>query len=60
MLTGTVWDHLGPSTGHSQTTGLFFSSRTDNQIVALILTVLVCGALYLVGTSGVTGFVTET
>jgi ABC-2 type transport system permease protein len=36
--------------------GLFFSSRTDNQIVSLILTVLLGGALYLVGTSGVTAF----
>ncbi len=37
--------------------GLFISSRTDNQIVSLILTVLVCGLFYLVGTSGVTDFV---
>lgn len=37
--------------------GLFISSRTDNQIVALILTVLVCGLFYLVGSSGVTDFV---
>ncbi len=37
--------------------GLFFSSRTDNQIVSLILTVLVGGALYLIGTKGVVGFV---
>ena len=37
--------------------GLFVSSRTDNQIVALISTVLLCGALYLVGAPGVTGFV---
>ena len=35
--------------------GLFVSSRTDNQIVALILTVLICGGLYLVGTASVTG-----
>ena len=34
--------------------GLFVSSRTDNQIVALIVTVLLCGALYLVGTRLVT------
>ena len=40
--------------------GLFFSSRTDNQIVALILTVLVCGSFYLVGTGAVTGFVGDT
>lgn len=37
--------------------GLFISSQTDNQIVALILTVLVCGAFYLIGTSTVTGLV---
>lgn len=37
--------------------GLFVSSRTDNQIVALILTVLVGGVFYLVGTPGVTKFV---
>lgn len=36
--------------------GLFLSSRTDNQIVALILTVLVGGLFYLVGTSGFTQF----
>lgn len=37
--------------------GLFVSSRTDNQIVALILTVLVGGLFYLVGSRGVTDFV---
>ena len=37
--------------------GLFMSSRTDNQIVSLILTVLVCGLLYLLGSGGVTDFV---
>jgi ABC-2 type transport system permease protein len=37
--------------------GLFVSSRTDNQIVALILTVLVCGAFYLIGTTQITGLV---
>jgi ABC-2 type transport system permease protein len=37
--------------------GLFISSRTDNQIVALILTVLVCGAFYLIGTTQLTGLV---
>ncbi len=31
--------------------GLFVSSRTDNQIVALIITMLVGGLLYLVGTA---------
>ena len=37
--------------------GLFVSSRTDNQIVALIVTVLLCGALYMVGTQGITSLV---
>lgn len=37
--------------------GLFISSRTDNQIVSLILTVLVCGLFYLIGSSGITDFV---
>lgn len=36
--------------------GLFVSSRTDNQIVALILTVLLSGFFYLVGSSGITSF----
>lgn len=36
--------------------GLFISSRTDNQIIALILSVLVCGFFYLVGSSGITNF----
>lgn len=36
--------------------GLFVSSRTDNQIVALIATVLLGGVFYLVGSSGVTDF----
>jgi ABC-2 type transport system permease protein len=36
--------------------GLFISSRTDNQIVALILTVLVGGFFYLLGSSGITNF----
>ncbi len=37
--------------------GLFVSSRTDNQIVSLILTVLLGGLLYLVGSPSVTTFV---
>lgn len=37
--------------------GLFVSSRTDNQIVALISTVLLGGLFYIVGTRGVTDFV---
>ena len=40
--------------------GLFISSRTDNQIVALILTAIVCGLLYLVGTSTITSLTTGT
>ena len=36
--------------------GLFVSSRTDNQIVALILTVLIGGLFYLIGSTGVTDF----
>jgi ABC-2 type transport system permease protein len=36
--------------------GLYVSSRTDNQIVALIATVLLGGLFYLVGTGGVTDF----
>jgi len=34
--------------------GLFVSSRTDNQIVSLIVTALVGGAFYLIGSSGAT------
>ena len=37
--------------------GLFISSRTNNQIVALIVTVLLCGIFYAVGSRGVTDFV---
>ena len=37
--------------------GLYVSSRTQNQIVALIITVLICGTLYLVGTGDLTEFV---
>ncbi len=36
--------------------GLFVSSRTDNQIIALILTVLLCGIFYMVGSSEITAF----
>ncbi len=39
--------------------GLLVSSRTDNQIVSLILTSLLGGLFYLVGTNGVTGLVGE-
>jgi ABC-2 type transport system permease protein len=39
--------------------GLFVSSRTDNQIVAFILTALICGLFYLVGSEGVTDFFGE-
>jgi len=37
--------------------GLFISSRTDNQIVALILSVLLSGLFYLVGSGNITDFV---
>jgi ABC-2 type transport system permease protein len=37
--------------------GLFLSSRTDNQIVALLSTALLGGVFYLLGTRGVTDFV---
>ncbi len=36
--------------------GLFVSSRTDNPIVSLIGTVVLCGLLYLLGSSTLTGF----
>ena len=40
--------------------GLFISSRTDNQIVALISTVLLCTLLYMLGSGGLTDFVGTT
>lgn len=40
--------------------GLFVSSRTRNDLVALIMTVVIGAALYLIGTSGVTEFSGET
>lgn len=39
--------------------GLFISSRTNNQIVALILSVVVCGLFYFIGTRGLTDFFGE-
>ena len=36
--------------------GLFLSARSDNQIVSLISTVLVCGFFYLLGSDLVSGF----
>lgn len=36
--------------------GLFISSRTNNQIVSLILTVVIGGIFYAIGTRGVTEF----
>ncbi len=39
--------------------GLYISSRTDNQIVSLIVTVLICAALYLVGSEGMTSLAGE-
>jgi len=40
--------------------GLFVSSRTDNQIVSLIVTMFLGGIFYLVGTQGVTSFTSGT
>ncbi len=40
--------------------GLFISSRTDNQIVAVILTVLLCGLFYAIGSTGITGLLGRT
>jgi ABC-2 type transport system permease protein len=37
--------------------GLWVSSRTDNQIVSLILTVVIAGSFYLIGSSALTGLV---
>jgi ABC-2 type transport system permease protein len=37
--------------------GLWVSSRTDNQIVSLILTVVIAGSIYLIGSSALTGLV---
>ncbi len=34
--------------------GLFVSSRTDNQIVSLIVTALICGAFYVLGSDALT------
>ena len=39
--------------------GLFVSARTQNQMVALIVTVLISGILYLVGTGDLTDFAGE-
>lgn len=37
--------------------GLFVSSRSENQIVTLIISVLVCGVLYMLGSTFLTGLV---
>lgn len=37
--------------------GLWVSCRTDNQVVSLILTVAICGAFYLIGSSALTSLV---
>jgi len=39
--------------------GLFVSSRTDSQIVSLMLSVLLCGVFYLIGSSLVTSLFTN-
>ncbi len=36
--------------------GLFISSRTDNQIIALIMTVLLASFFYIIGSTGITNF----
>ncbi|MBU4262911.1 MAG: Gldg family protein [Proteobacteria bacterium] len=36
--------------------GLFVSCRTDNQIISLMLTVLLAGLFFLIGSSGITDF----
>ncbi|OKY76531.1 MAG: hypothetical protein BM485_04705 [Desulfobulbaceae bacterium DB1] len=36
--------------------GLFVSSRTDSQIISLMLTVLLAGFFYLIGSTGITDF----
>ncbi|MBU0673844.1 MAG: Gldg family protein [Proteobacteria bacterium] len=36
--------------------GLYVSSRTDNQIIALIISVMICGLFYLAGSTGITNF----
>ncbi len=40
--------------------GLLVSSRTDNQIVSLIVTLFLCGAFYLVGSQSLTSLLGET
>jgi ABC-2 type transport system permease protein len=40
--------------------GLFVSSRTDNQIVALISTMMLCGLLYMLGSGGLADFMGRT
>lgn len=40
--------------------GLFISSRTDNQIVALIVTVMIGGLFYILGSTGITNFMGNT
>lgn len=36
--------------------GLYFSSRTDNQLVSLIGTIAICGVLYVIGSGTLTAF----
>ena len=36
--------------------GLFVSARSDNQIVSLILSIILCGSLYLIGSPVITKF----
>ena len=37
--------------------GLFVSARTDNQLVSLIVTALICGVFYLLGSETLTGLI---
>ncbi len=37
--------------------GLFISARSDNQIISLIITSLICGLFYLLGSDALTGLV---
>lgn len=39
--------------------GLFVSSRTDNQIVTLIISALICAVFYMIGSGGLSEFVPD-
>ena len=48
---------MKPRTGSTISVPAFISSRTDNQLVALISTGLLGGLFYLIGTTNITAFV---